>query len=52
MKIEKIYYVWGNEEPGNVSTSEYDEKENLILTGEMPKKEAIAQGRVFTCPFS
>lgn len=51
MKIEKFYYVWGNEKPGNVSTGEYDKKGDLILTGEMPREKAITQGRVFACPF-
>lgn len=48
---KKFYYIWGNEKFGNVSTGEYDKQGNLILTGEMPREEAIAQGRIFTCPF-
>lgn len=48
----KIYYVWGTEALGNVSTGEYDKNGNLILTGEMPRDKAIKQGRVFGCPFN
>jgi len=51
MKIEKIYYVWGNEKLGNVSTGYYNEKGEFISTGEMPREKAIAQGRKFSCPF-
>jgi hypothetical protein len=48
MKNVKFYFVLGNEKTGNVSTGEYDKKGDLILTGEMPRDIAIAQGRIFT----
>lgn len=52
MSNTKFYYQWGDEKSGNVTTWTLSEENEVLVTGEMPRNEALEKGYTFKCIYS